>query len=732
MKTITDSNYKHDEKRNLTPEELVKAKTACEFVINLTKAISRSGYYDANHPISGEVKRGLYDSFKNALGSSSEIMLTCHEFEEKTDIHISGILDEPVNIRKLTKADTSDLFVPKLKDYFERKSLNSFVIKKNITLEHFESFIDVMGEPIADSTDGSKLGEYLTKALVDLDITEVSTVFKTDIVLLRGKLPWRVSIILRRLAKDMKVIPMFRSASLDKIKVIKSQIIDDIIRPLNNPDLLRDLIVNGDVIVSHLAQSLEGNELEQMFINSLPTYTVVPVSQAVFEVYKTIKDELGPHQDDAIAQQRCKYLGTVLDMAARRIVSEQLPDASDLFGKLYEHEIISFDMLPEELQFNIKTKELAGYIASQIDVYVDKAINASSIEEMDDIVNIFRRVISALIRLREWPVIIKIVQAVSVISSRKDVSFNTNELLLNLPDSLFEGSDEIFGEEYIKAERDVRMQMDEVLMKMTSMCIKVFGAVFAKGRDPNVLKSAIDIVSRKGDLAREWSIKILDNYNQSLPILNIALLVIINVGHVNDARLVKKYLKHPNPSIRIKALDVMVKLNKKDAEDLIIEATEALIIEALNDGDEKVRDRAATLIERELTLSEESVNKLRLFIKTKLKQKKDITIQEAKRIAGLLRAIGKLTDLMHKEIVENEIIAVVSDLLKGKGGILKFIKAEINEEQLEIINACLSTLGKIGGSKSRTFLKTILEKYKILSKIAKEAIEELDKKIIQK
>ena len=260
MKTTTDSNYKHDEKRDLTPEELVKAKTACEFVINLTKAISRSGYYDSNHPISGEVKRGLYDSFKDALGSSSEIMLTCHDSGEKTDIHISGILDEPVNIRKLTKADTSDLFVPKLKDYFERKSLNSFVIKKYITQAHFESFIDVMGEPIADSADSSKLGEYLTKALVDLDISEVSTVFRTDMVLPRGKLPWRVSIILRRLAKDMKTIPMFRLASADKIKLMKNQIIEDIIRPLNNADLLRDLIVNCDVIVSYLGHSLRLNE----------------------------------------------------------------------------------------------------------------------------------------------------------------------------------------------------------------------------------------------------------------------------------------------------------------------------------------------------------------------------------------------------------------------------------------------------------------------------------------
>ena len=722
MKTTTDSYYKHDDKRDLTPEELVKAKTACEFVINLTKAISRSGYYDSNHPVSQEVKRGLYDFFKNALGSSSEIMLTCHDSGEVTDIHISGILDEPVNIRKLTHADTSDLFVPKLKDYFERKSLNSFVIKKYITLEHFESFIDVMGEPVADSADNSKLGDYLTKALIDLDINEVSTIFKTDIVLSRGKLPWRVSIILRRLAKDLKVIPMFHLASVDKIKLIKSQIIDDIIRPLNNPDLLRDLIVNGDVIVSHLEQSLEPNELEQMFINSLPAFAIVHVSQAAFEVYKESKDELRPDQDDSTVQQRCKYLGAVLDMAARRIVSEQLPDAEDLFRQLYEHEIISFDMLPDELQYNIKTKELAVYIISEIDTYIDKALNASSIEDMEAIVIIFHRVISALIRMKEWPIINQIVQAVGNFSSRKDVSLNTSELLLNLPDSIFEGSDEIFAEEYINAESAVRDQMNEILTKMTSMCIKVFSAVFAKDKDPNVLKGAIDLVSKKGDLARQWSIKILDDQNQPLPMLNIALLVIINVGHDNDIGVVKKYTKHPNPSIRTKALDAMVKLNKKDAE--------VLIIGALNDEDEKVRDHAATLIERESSLSEESVNKLRLFVRTKLPQKKDITIHEAKRLAGLLRAMGKFTDLINKEPLEDEILGIVSDLLKGRIGLLKFIKADLNEEQLEIIYACLSTLGKIGGSKSRTFLNTISRGDTMLSKIAHEAIEELDKKNI--
>ena len=717
METITESHYKGDSKRDFTPEELVRAKTACEFVIDLTKAISRSGYYDSNHPVSREVKRGLYDFFKATLGNSSEIMLTCHEFEEKYDIHISGILDEPFNIRKMAYSNILDLYIPKLKDYFERKSLNSFVIKKQITSEHFDSFIDVMSEPVADLTDNSKLGDYLTKSLVDLGINEVSTIFKNDIVLPRGKLPWRVSIILRRLAKDLKVIPMFRLASDDKIKQTKIQIIDDIIRPLNSPDLLGDLIANGDIIINYLGQTLEANELEKMIVDSLPAGTVVPVAEAVFDVYNAGTDELQLNQNDAALQQRCKYLSTVLNLLAGRIDSEQLPDAIELFEKLYEREIIAFDMLPEKLQSNIKCKKLAVEIISEKNQYIEKILKASSMEDMETSIATFRMVIPVLIRMKEWSVINQIVKALYSSPFQTDGYLNAN---LNLPDSVFEGSEEAFIEEYMYAEPVLRDQMDEILSKMTFMCLKVLEAVFTRCKDPDILKKAIDVISNKNDLAKQWSVKVLDGQNQSLNMLNIALLVIMNIGQSDDIRLIKKHTKNVNPSIRTKAIDVAIKINKKDAE--------ALIIEALTDEDEKVRNHAATIIERDSSLSVELFNQLCLFIKTRLAQKQDITMYEAKFLARLIKTMERAADIP-TEHWENEVLGITTDLVKGRIGFLKY-KAAPDKEHLEVIYACLSTLGKIGGPKSIEFLNTFLRDGTSLSKVAYETVKKLKEKII--
>ena len=721
MKTITETGYKKDEKKDLSPDEFAKAKTVCDFVIDLIKAISRSGYYDATHPVSMEVKKGLYDTFESALGTSKELMLTCHEVEDKVDIHISGILDEPFNIRKLTHATTSDLFVPKLNDYFERKNLNSFVIKKYITPEHFESFIDVMSEPIADSTDSSRLGEYLTKALADLDITEVSTIFKTDIVLSRGRLPWRVAIILRRLAKDLKVIPMFRSASADKMKLIKKQIVEDIIRPLHKSDLLRDLIINCDIIVNHITHLLEIDELETLMIHSLPQDALVPVAQDVFETYKQVKEENSAEGDSA-SEPRAVYLMKVLNIAAERIIFENLPNITDFFEQLYEYKIIEFNLLPENLRRDIQNKKMGGEIIAHINDYIQKYAASSTTRERENYAEKFKTVMPEFITQKKWAVINNIIKVLSDYSVKKD-EVSKESILLNLPDAVFSNSEILLADEYINADQELRNQINNLLLQLKPACIKIVTIIFSKCKDSIVLKNVTELMSKKGDLARQWSIEILDNQNQSLSMLNIALLVMINVGQSSDTDSIKKYIKYPNASIRAKAVSTIARLNKNEAE--------SFVIDALQDEEEKVRSQAVNILEHELFVSGESINKLLLFVKEKM-HKKDMKLNETAIIASIIRAMGKIQNSKDKEKLESEITGIVSDLLKERKGFLKIIKSDLSRERVEILGACAVTLGKIGGKKSREYLKTLLNVDDALSKVVNEAMAELDKKSANK
>ena len=101
--------------------------------MDLTKAMLRSGYYSAEHPGSRKAKKGLHAQFIKCLGESQEIMITDLETPQKKDILITGILDEPVSVRTLVGAGMAELFVPKLTEFFNRKGLISFAIKKQIT-----------------------------------------------------------------------------------------------------------------------------------------------------------------------------------------------------------------------------------------------------------------------------------------------------------------------------------------------------------------------------------------------------------------------------------------------------------------------------------------------------------------------------------------------------------------------------------------------------------------------
>jgi hypothetical protein len=225
---------------------------AAEFVIDLTKAMLRSGYYSPEHSGSKNAKLGLYEALQSCLHDLHEIMISLEEKRKTSHFLISGILEEPVNVPVLVGAGMAELFVPKLQEYFNRKSLVSFAIKKSISSEHFERFVDVMSDPTADRSENVQVGEILTRALVAHGISEISTVFLDDIIALEKNLPWRVEMAIQRLAKDLKVLPMFQGESDETIKKMKLQIIQDIIRPLNQPEFLKDLTVNCHVIAKHV------------------------------------------------------------------------------------------------------------------------------------------------------------------------------------------------------------------------------------------------------------------------------------------------------------------------------------------------------------------------------------------------------------------------------------------------------------------------------------------------
>jgi HEAT repeat protein len=402
---------------------------------------------------------------------------------------------------------------------------------------------------------------------------------------------------------------------------------------------------------------------------------------------------------------------------SERIVAEDLPEASNLLERLYEHRMIRFESLPEGLRMHIGARTLARDVVTHTDACVRKIQEVASVYDMENLVNLFRRDIPELVLQEEWVVINEIVKVFSDVSSRKMFSSEASGLPSSLADAIFDGSEETLIEAYMQAGLTGRQKINDVLMKLGPRCIAILDAVFSRCESPEVWKSAIDVLCRKGDPARGWALQVLGDRNRSASIESAALIIIGYVGHSHDTAQVKKYLKHENPRLRIKALDASARLNRKEAE--------TLIIDALHDEDEKVWNHAVSSLTFVSPLSEESVSRLLELIKRELPDDKKDTVHHAHHLARLVKAVGALADAPHKGLLEDAILSMTAGLLKEKKGLFAFFKAGNDKERLEVIHAGISSLGKIGGEKSLTFLQSLARGKSPVSGIAEETIRRL-------
>ncbi|MGD8761250.1 MAG: HEAT repeat domain-containing protein [Desulfobacteraceae bacterium] len=682
------------EKNNLTIAEREKVKPVAEFIMDLTKAMLRSGYYSTDHPGAQDAKRGLYDAFQKSLGDSNEIMITSQETREQSDILITGILDEPVNVRTLVGAGMAELFVPKLREYFNRKGLVSFAIKKSISLEHFEGFVDIMSDPKADRGENSKVGELLSNALVERGITEISTVFMDDMIALELNLPWRVEMAIQRLAKDLKVLPMFKSRSDDAIREMKLQIIQDIIRPLKHPEFLKDLIINCYIIAKHV-ETVDTKDIEKVIIEAFPLETLLPTSRYIFDELNHLRELNAETPDNPVLLRRFTGVKRILIWVSRRLVLADVRGAQGFLEQLYVNEILTFEELPADAQYLVNTMKIANDVQTNFSSYLFRIMNVDTVENAAVLIKCFRRIMPVFIEHADWETILTITKAFSQ-TARDNKVFNQDAGLPSKPHKfIFKDLTTELYEAYIAADESQRQVIGRIAAKLGAQGIEILSRVLSDCDDRTVRKDATDFLIQKGDMARRWVLKVLDDPNRPWYLQRNALMILRYVGKgKDDIDRARKLLGNSHPRLRDEALNTVLTLKASDAEQLVIEA--------LNDPDDKVRWRATSALTELSPLTESSIEQILNMITTDPPE--EDAIKHIRKVSQLITSLGVLDGLRNLVLVEDTLLVIAQKLSEQKKGILKRLKKSSETDQTPIISATITTLGKIGTPKSEAFL----------------------------
>jgi F0F1-type ATP synthase membrane subunit b/b' len=574
-----------------------------------------------------------------------------------------------------------------------------------------------MGDPKSDQGEKVKVGELLSNTLAEHGITEISTVFMDDMIAIEQNVPWRVEMAIQRLAKDLKLLPMFQAKSNRAIADLKTQIIQDIIRPLRHPEFLKDLVINCYVVASHI-ENMQTQEIEQAIIDAFPEQAILPTSKSILKELNQIKEAWKEHPFNEVLKRRISNVKRVLKLIARRLVLEDAPGARSLLEQLYHDEILTFEELPPDAQYVINTIKMADDVRANVKHHAHRILKAESVDDTVVILKFFKRAAPLLIANQDWPVLLVITKAVDKAVEEAPLTSEKTGLASDPLDFIFEDLNEELVSAYLNIDESQRPTIDEITERSGSLGVEILGKVLSESDDRVAHKAATDAMIKKGDLARHWVLQVLDEPDQEWHLQKNALKVLSCVGRgEDDIDRARKLLSHSQPRVRDEALNTAVSLKAGDAEQLILTA--------LSDEDDKVRWRATTSLSDLSSLSETSLLKLLDMIKAEPPEEKEAVTKHAHKVGQLIRAIGARTDLPQRDQAEVTILDVVRRIIKQEKGLLKRLKKSADSEQTGILVAAISALGNIGGSKSEAFLLELIDSKSPQTETAQEAIDSI-------
>ncbi len=501
---------------------------------------------------------------------------------------ISGILEDQVSLRGLIGIEQAEIYMPKLKDYFSRKNLVSFSMKRALPLDHFEDFIDIMSDPARDRGVEGEVGSLLTSALVERGITEVSTIFVDDMIIFELKLPWRVEMAIQRLAKDLKVLPMFKDKSAEEIQAIKIRIVQDIMRPLREPHMLKDIVVNAHVIARHVS-AVDAEELEQTIVKTFPMEILLPTSRYVFEELTRLKEELVQKPGHKGLTNRLDSVKRILKWIASRVLTEKMEASNAFFEQLYFQEILSYDELPEQIKDHVNTLLLVKDYQENHDFYIEKFVGTDKPEDVLLFLRLFRRILPFLLEQRQYDLISFFNKAVLAKFQDHPEYRNSDMAPLRTPiQFIWKDSLEILGGLFEEETKEARDAIQRIVKLLGPAGVSILVHVIVESENKYARRSAVETLVAMGEAGRAAITRILSGTANPWYVYRNALLAFSRLGRPGDEQIVTRFLSHDNPRVREEAVATTCALEGA--------AGESKLIRGLFDPDLGVRRRAVTCI----------------------------------------------------------------------------------------------------------------------------------------
>jgi len=551
---------KEEEKKEEEKKKEIDLEPTSDFTQDLVKAMLRSGYYSPDHPGSSDAKLGLFQSFTKAVGDRNELGFTLqHRVGQTPEIYISGVVEDPLPLKKLMGASTSELYFPKYLDYFNRKRLVSFILKRDLTKDHFNKFVDIMSDPTVDKGEASEQGRLLTRLLVENQISEISALFETDLIRLETNLPWNVEMAIQRLAKDLKVLPMFKNMSKADMKRLKMQIVQDIQRPLRRPELLKDIILNVYVIAMQIP-GIDEEDLEETIILNFPLPMLLPTADFIIKEFVSLGESKPTTEDEVkLVERRAIAIKRILKRISAIAMDKEVEGTDKFLEQLFIHKVLTFEELPESVQEKVNNIKMTDEFQKQPPYWLSKFAEARNKEEIEIFLKYFSKIMPILIERKDWQSLYLITDAFQRIPPHKIKIFK--EMGVENPTrAVWENLVYPLVRCLLDESAATRQGLEQIIHFLGEIGMQGIYDALLQEPDPAKRKILLENLLKFGPKALDLFRAILKDPTKATHLSAIALEALGRAKDPTDAEIIKRYLRHSRPELRTEAITATVRV----------------------------------------------------------------------------------------------------------------------------------------------------------------------------
>jgi serine/threonine-protein kinase len=375
-----------------------------EMFVAFSGAISRTGYYERGHPEADAALARLAKTMEVPLRHRGEISIARAEVGGRVELSVLSGVGEVYELKKLLPLSVVAMYEPKLGEVFSRRSVIALTIMDGITPAELGHVIELLSGP--------EISVAQLRAQADrLRLHYAKLLFADDLLGRERRLAWQVDLCISRLARDLRTLPLLRGVDNERMRLLRVQLIADVVRTLSKPEHVFSLLDNVDLVTREVERlpEYQGLDLLAAFVDAVPRARCLAAARLVLE-----------QPLDAKGQQ-------ILATMSAKFARDRSGDSDVLLQELYKRGVLARAQLPPDIAAWVHAEQRLEILMRDPQGYLAKVLSIEDLPRFAAEMATLERVMSSLARRGEANALQATVQALGAFANKTPPGDDTRE-----------------------------------------------------------------------------------------------------------------------------------------------------------------------------------------------------------------------------------------------------------------------------------------------------------------